>query len=311
MKTPTITLLLSFFCFLSYGSLLAQGEFITTWKTDNPGKTDAKSIEIPIGEGIFNYTVDWGDGYSTSHRGAAKHTYSRAGIYIVKISGDFPHIKFSLHSDSKKLLSVEQWGNQVWDSMEKSFYKCSNVVINAADAPNLSKVSSMRGMFDGARSLNQDIGHWDVSGVTDMGHMFSSAVRFNKDIGSWDVGKVRDMSFMFHGAKSFNQDISGWDVSRTNKMEMMFMNSRLSTANYDKLLKGWSMLDLRRGVSFFVGETTFCEGTTARQLIMDKFGWSIIDAGKDCLAEPYTTTYKIGKPRPGNASPITIRKRFL
>ncbi|MDX1357980.1 MAG: PKD domain-containing protein, partial [Clostridia bacterium] len=102
------------------------------------------------GAGTFDFIVDWGDGSYTEHTGTATHTYSVPGTYTVTVLGEFPHFGFGDTSDSKKLLSVEQWGDQAWGSMEQSFYNCSNVVINATDVPNLSGVDSMAKMFSGA-----------------------------------------------------------------------------------------------------------------------------------------------------------------
>ncbi len=53
-------------------------------------------------------------------------------------------------NDKKKLLEINQWGNIQWESMRNVFYKCSNLEMLAQDVPDLSKVSSMDGMFTDA-----------------------------------------------------------------------------------------------------------------------------------------------------------------
>ena len=161
MKKHLIFSLLSllFVCLLSTISH-AQTPFITKWKTTQ----NNESITIPtIGTG-YNYTVDWGDGStSTNQTGNATHTYTTSGIHTVKITGDFPRIYFNNKNGKDKIRSIEQWGTGQWQSMKKAFYGCSNLQGNATDTPDLSSVTSMLWMFKKATAFNQDISSWDVS----------------------------------------------------------------------------------------------------------------------------------------------------
>ena len=146
-----------------------------------------------------------------------------------------------------------------------------------------SRVSDMRFMFQNASSFNQDIGRWDTSRVYDMRFMFQNASSFNQDINNWDVSDVYySMSGMFQGAVSFNQNISNWDVSHVRNMSNMFYDVKLSRSNYDALLLGWSKLNLRPNVTFHGGNSHYSEGAPAlaRQKIIDKFNWTIMDGGK-------------------------------
>jgi len=186
--------------------------FITTWKTDNNGTSSNNQITIPtLGDG-YHYSVDWGDGSSSQDvTKDITHTYSQIGTYRVKISGDFPRINFgkNMNTDALKILSIEQWGTIKWHSMGSAFEGASNLVGNAIDKPNLSNVTDMSWMFDGATSFNQDIGNWNVSNVTDMQRMFSEATSFNQDIGNWDVSNVTFMLGMFENASSLEK-IPSW-----------------------------------------------------------------------------------------------------
>ena len=205
------------------GNLLAQNPFITTWKTDNAGVSGDNEITIPTSGGGYNFTVDWGDGSSDmGQTGDITHTYASAGIYTVSITGDFPRIHFGGEGDAEKILTVEQWGDITWSSMEEAFWGCSNLNFGLIDAPNLAGVTSMFRMFLEASSFNAPIGHWDVSTITDMGALFNGASSFNQPIGDWVMSSVTIANGMFSGASVFNQDISGWDVSKVTTLSSMF-----------------------------------------------------------------------------------------
>ncbi|SEM20975.1 surface protein, partial [Maribacter orientalis] len=242
-------------CLLNFGSILAQDEFITTWKTDNPGTSAANQITIPTGTGTFAYTVDWGDGTidNTVYTAPATHTFADFGTYTVKISGDFPHIRFGLTSDKQKILSIEQWGTQQWTSMEQSFANCSNLVGNATDIPDTSLVNSMLAMFINATAFNGNINNWDVSNVTNMQQMFHGASAFNQSIDNWDVSNVTNMRFMFTGATSFNQDIGSWDVSKVTNMDEMFSRANLFNQN----IGSWDVANVTNMSLMFSNATSF------------------------------------------------------
>ncbi len=218
--------------------------FITRWNTENPGKSDYNQIMIPTNpDYTYNYNIDWGDGTKDMGvTGDITHTYSKAGIYTIKIKGEFPHL-YQYNSkggendkkfDNDKLLSVEQWGDIRWKSMHDMFYDCLNVVINAEDSPKLSQVKDMSYMFYRARNFNQDINNWDVSNVTNMAYMFSYAKKFNQPLDKWNTYNVTNMEGMFYYAISFNQNINDWDVSKVTNMSNMFREASKFNQPLDK-----------------------------------------------------------------------------
>lgn len=281
--------------------------FITTWETTSINET----ITIPTYTGeSYNYHIDWGDGNSDAAvMGNITHTYAAAGMHTVKISGTFPRIFFNNSGDREKIRSIEQWGTNMWSSMNSAFMGCTNLVSNATDIPNfamvsdmygmfayaesfngdvninnwnVSNVTSMYGMFGGASAFNADIGNWNVGNVTNMKLMFSYATSFNNDISAWNVANVRNMDSMFRGASSFDQHLGMWNVSNVVNMKNMFKGATLSTANYDALLNGWATLSLKNNVSFHAGFSKYCNGELSRQHIIATYSWTITDGGKNC-----------------------------
>ena len=143
--TKFITILLITCC---ANSMSAQ--FITTWQTDNPGTSSNTSITIPTTGIGYNYDVDWdNDGIfdEIGLTGSVTHDFGATGTYSITIRGDFPRIYFNNGGDKQKILAVEQWGNNIWTSMDRAFRGCSNLVNNATDSPDLSLVTSTAYMF--------------------------------------------------------------------------------------------------------------------------------------------------------------------
>ena len=280
--------------------------FITTWQTNSANE----SITIPTKGSGYNYSVDWGDGsLDTSISGNATHSYATAGVYQVKIYGSFPRIYFNNSGDKNKIKSIVQWGTNPWTSMNSAFMGCKNLVSIATDKPNfsnvtdmyamfgyatsfngdsnmydwdVSNVTNMHGMFGGASSFNSDISTWDVSNVENMKLMFSHASSFNEDISGWDVSSVNNMDSMFRGAVSFDQNLGGWDVSNVINMKNMMKDVTLSRMNYDALLIGWSILPLNNNIKFDAGNSKYCAGEDARNILINNFNWVIIDGGLNC-----------------------------
>ena len=182
---------------------------------------------------------------------------------------------------------IGSWDVSNVTSLQMMFYDAPafNQDIGSWD---VSSVTSMYITFHNASAFNQDIGSWDTSNVTDMYNMFWEATSFDQDIGSWDTSNVTSMQGMFNTASAFNQDISSWDFSSlngTNRLNNFFYLAGLSTANYDLLLIRWAsqassmpsnMTNVNMGTSTY---TTGSTAATARNTLVNTYGWSITDGG--------------------------------
>ena len=259
----------------------SQDAFISTWRTTE----ENQEISIPTHPGYsYLYDIDWeGDGTwdIIGARNSETHVYPNSGTHKIHIRGKFPAIYFNNGSEKDKILSIDKWGNIAWKTMANAFRGCKNLTYTATDTPDLSSVTNMSQIFYGATSFNGNISNWNVSSVTNMYAMFAGATSFNKDL-QWDVSSVTDMRFMFAGAASFNGDICGWNVSSVTNMSNMFVGTTLSVNNYDALLTNWSLLDLKRNVKFNAGNSKYAsaDAITARQQIIENYGWSITDGGQ-------------------------------
>ncbi|MDE1205559.1 BspA family leucine-rich repeat surface protein [Tenacibaculum larymnensis] len=260
-------------------AILEENYFITSWKTT----TANESITIPIFGHVYNYDIDWGDGtVETGVTTSATHTYTDAGTYDVKISGEFSRIYFygSTVENKGKIQSIKQWGNIEWRTMERAFYGCINLDIEAIDTPNLnqvntfyrmfmncsslvgnvsmdswdfSTVTNMYEMFRGCSNFNGPIGSWNVSGIISMKYMFYGCSSFNQPLGNWDVSNVTDMSGMFYGCSIFNQDIGNWNVSNVTNVFRMFWGA----TNFNKPIGNWDVSSVTSMFSMFYNATSF------------------------------------------------------
>lgn len=205
-------------------SMQLQAQFITTWET----QFDNESISFIAGDGTFNYDVNWGDGTTeTGFTGTSTHVYATSGTYSVSITGQFPHILISRGSSAFK--SVDQWGNNQWESFVNTFWGATNLEIKATDTPDLSMVTDLSYMFQECWQLKSDFSNWNVSGITNMEGMFQGTSRASssdwQDIENWEVGNVTNMKNTFTGNTTFNADLGNWNVSQVTTMERMFLGA--------------------------------------------------------------------------------------
>lgn len=297
----------------------SSDDFVTTWKTDNEGVTNDTSIRIVAGGaggGVpYNYEIDWdNDGefdQTVTTEGSVDHDFGVPGEYTVRIRGDFHRLNNTWNNeDTRKLVSVDQWGAIKWRTMNYSFANMPNLDVRAIDAPDLSMATDISAMFSGSSNVDADFSHWDTSTIINMSGMFQSATSFNGDVSSWDTSGVTDMSYMFRQATSFNQSLDNWDVSSVENMQGMFTQASsfnqslgawdissltsatamlgeggMSSVNYDATLIGWSSKPLSSGVSFLQQYGTYyCTdaGEQARQYIIDTYNWQVEDSGRRC-----------------------------
>ena len=109
------------------------------------------------------------------------------------------------------------------------------------------EVTNMTSLFDAdsisqAVNFNKPLNDWDVSNVTTMKYMFDGASAYNQPLKDWNVSKVTYMSYMFRGAAAFNQNLCAWGKVASfpyNAAYEMFVNSNCTyKANPTEATKG-------------------------------------------------------------------------
>jgi len=144
----------------------------------------------------------------------------------------------------------------------------------------------MANMFSSNASniFNFNISGWDVSKVTSMAGMFRACSFFNQPIGSWNTTSVTIMNNMFENARDFNQNIGSWNVSNvTNFTSFMVFKTaaNYSAANLDAIYNGWSSRPVKPNLSINFGTIKYTAAGQAGKDILDfaPNNWTIVDGG--------------------------------
>ena len=195
-----------------------------------------------VAPNISDYQMDCaGDGVFERHVLGSYGTcyYKEKGQYQIALSGKIPLIRFfdGFETPNSTLMSIDQWGDNVWYSMNRTMAYTKNATITAKDAPDLSHVTDMSEMFARAEKMNANINHWDVSNVKDMKEMFYMAKSFNQPLDKWNTSNVVNMTSMFAHARKFNQNINSWNVSNVKNMSGMFYKAK----KFNKPLDKWDV----------------------------------------------------------------------
>jgi surface protein len=211
--------------------------FIIEVDTSKAG-TPSDQFEFTGAEGDYDVVAKQNDIVVATFNdlsGAETITLPSSGVYNLEVKSKevngFNRIQFNNGGDKLKITDIKQWGTIAWSSFNSAFRGCQNMLVTATDIPDLSNVTIMERMFQGATSANPNTTNWDVSNVTTMSNMFNGASSANPDTTNWDVSNVTSMGAMFYFAPSANPDVSLWDVSNVTTMFAMFEGT--SSANPD------------------------------------------------------------------------------
>ncbi|WP_338763754.1 BspA family leucine-rich repeat surface protein [Bernardetia sp. ABR2-2B] len=264
--------------------------FITTWVATGG------TITIPTTGTGYNYDITWTNltnaGVNEGTITARTGNYTITGLedgstYQIDITGDFPHIYFNDTGDKAKLLTIEQWGDIEWTSMESAFYGCINLEVNATDVPRLTNVTNFSRMFRGAENmiLPSDINAWDTQNGTTFFGMFFNCKKFNSDLSNWNVSSGANFTNVFSGAIIFDQNLGNWVMSSATNVSGMLDNTALSVNNYDATLTGWSSQTLISGRTLGAVGLNYCNAVVERNILINPAtnNWTITG---DALASP-------------------------
>lgn len=248
---------------LRAGRIYNPDTFVSIWDTTktSTGSSNDNQIKLPlVSGGTYNFYVDWGDGTANTitayNQAEVTHTYNYSGVYTIMITGTLTGFKFNNSGDRLKLLRVVNWGrNFCWGNAANVFYSCSNLIITALDALNLTGITTFQGLFSYCENLVSipNINNWNVSAITLMHYMFANCTKFNQNLNNWNTANVTAMASMFNGDTVFNQDISAWNTGNVTDMSGMFQNAKAFNQN----IGGWNTSKVANMSNMFNGATAF------------------------------------------------------
>jgi len=234
--------------------------FVTTWEGQG------KEIVVPFlsnsaqvryyekGSAPSNWSTPKAYSTDKTSPNCFKFQADKNKTYVLEIKGQIQRIAMgsggtNVNGSVDALLTIEQWGNSLFQSLNSAFSQCSKLTIPSTikDAPKLLQCTDMTSAFRDCKQLTQvdPGGIWDVSKVEHMSHTFANAYLFNDpNLSKWNVGSVKNFTMFLANCSKFNANLENWNVSRCHNFSSMFRGCSAFTGNG---LEKWTV---GRGVYF-------------------------------------------------------------
>ena len=218
--------------------------FETIWQVDE----DNTKLYFPGGVGKCNYTIDWGDGkteHYTKCKSVREHTYAKAGIYSIKVTGKiegwtcFAEYTLSLEyckaycqtnapDDNECVKHCHNPGYE-WHRACERIYRDSYEHVYHYPKGYLIEVKSFGPMHPGKSTLTLVViirpngEPYSYYESRDTG-VFAYADKLTKvsDIDIPNFKGIHRIEIMFLFAPIFNSDINRWDTSSIHSMNGLF-----------------------------------------------------------------------------------------
>ena len=268
--------------------------FALKWKTTTPNE----EVQLGVGNGTFDYTIDWGDGTVESYNTDANisHIYADAGFHVTKITGTFPHYSnASLNWPfNDKLKEILNWGTISWESLNGAFRGARALSFSATDIPIFgSNTIDLATMFYDVRGMTNvpNIDQWDWSKVTAMASMFLGSGNYQEIatlVGNFNITSNLTNAASFMGGTNTFTSFAGWDVtgaaagSWNGLFQLISATSNMSTEDYDATLISWAAQSVNNNVQCSFGISQYSLGgaaEAARNTLINTYGWTITDGG--------------------------------
>lgn len=212
---------------------------------------------VTIGDGTYllwnqsqGGSIDWGDGgvadietYNKSDKTPVSHTYATAGTYTIKA-------KFVIHQDTYKVTKclTSVLTRVIQEPTSRVIYKsaydgCNNLI--SINLPNIKPEGTMECAFRNTTRLTEIIGMdtWNMSKVTSLGGVFDGcSVSDYSGVTNWDLLVCYDTNRAFANTKAEYIDLSGWNAPKLKALSTgpsnggLFQGSSIKSVNVTGLV---------------------------------------------------------------------------
>ena len=254
----------------------------TTEGNGNPTHT-------PTQRGNNGAYVSWGDGTISqvnSNEWFEQHTYSSAGTYLIRFTGQWSQNNANYSSDNQeKIVNISRWdlfyqtGGQnaftsaplgVLSALRGNLFSSPTVLTNAFNGSTIQSgfgvisfdgvtPTALNSCFRDATQYNEDLVGMNIVPST-MDSIFRGATSFNGDVSDWDTSSATSLNLAFNGASSFNQDLGNWDVSSVTSMEQALAYSGFNNGGVSGVGLGidqWDVSNVTTMRRMFKNSTAF------------------------------------------------------
>ena len=164
-------------------------EMKSKWRVTN----DNLSIKFPTYGSRKTILINWGDGSEdeiSTRQYFVEHKYSKAGTYTVSMWGDIRQWSCSYDYCNNcdgmcsNLVAILSYGDVTFTS-----YTFENAKMLESVPKHVPKfyLNDANHAFQGAIKFNSDITSWDTKDIVDMSGMFYNAKSFNQPLDKWDL----------------------------------------------------------------------------------------------------------------------------
>ena len=250
----------------------------------------AETFTLPaFNTGTYNAVVDWGDGTQDTitafNDPLLVHTYADLGVHEIQITGSFPRIYFNNVGDKLKVLSVLNWGDTGFTSLNNMFWGCSNLVSATSFSANTTGVTSTTRAFRDCTALTTvDVSGFDTSNAGIVQGMFRGCTSLTTvDVSGFDATKFSIIQSMFQDCPlSTGLDVSSWQIPLVTSAPDFMKGSGMDTAVYDQTLINWEAQPHQTNVRINFGTSLYTAGgaaEAARTALINDSAWLLTDGG--------------------------------